>query len=155
MTVLLFLIFLFFFSVFMLFYTSKRQKEQQNIINESSSKADTLTAYQVYLNWCKKNELMFVPEDEFNKLKNENGNVDISDMLALHPEFQAKLVLKRQENEAMEKLKEEERKKAGQQFGNSAIIGYLTNSTVAGTLFGGSLFSGMLGSHLSKKKKNK
>lgn len=155
MTVLLFLIFLFFFSVIMFFYTSKRQKEQQNIINESSSKADTLTAYQVYLNWCKKNELMFVPEDEFNKLKNENGNVDISDMLALHPEFQAKLVLKRQENEAMEKLKEEERKKAGQQFGNSAIIGYLTNSTVAGTLFGGSLFGGMLGSHLSKKKKNK
>lgn len=149
----LFFFFLFIsFCIFMIVRTTKRQNKLRKGINSNARKT---TAYQVYSNWCEKHELISVPEDEFNRLKNENGNVDISDMLALHPEFRAKLVLNRQENETIEKLKEKERKKAGQQFGNSAIIGYLTNSTVAGTLFGGSLFGGMLGSHLSKKKKKK
>lgn len=138
------------FCIYMIIYTTKKKNKLKK---EVDSDVHETTAYQLYSNWCKKYELTPVQEDEFNKLKNKNGSVNITDMIALHPEFQVKFSLRQKETDAKEKQKEEEQKKAGQQFGDSAVIGYLTDSTVAGTLLGGSLLGGTLGSHLSKKEK--
>lgn len=125
---------------------------KQNIQGSSLNKNQTLNAYRLYFNWCENNNLIPVPEVKFNSLANEKGSINITDMIALHPEYH--ITNKTNDNYETEKLKENEKQKKGNQdFVNSAVIGYMTDSTTAGTLLGGSLLGGMLGSHLSKKKR--
>ena len=154
MEILLIFLLVFLFSIFMFNYTSKKQKridKEQGKQSPLSTKTKNIGAFQLYLNWCHKHKLTPVSEDDFNSLAIEGGNIDISDMLALHPEFDIKTRSEDYENVI---IKEEvKREKRDREFVNSTIIGYMTKSTTKGTLFGGNLFGGMLGSHLSKKKR--
>ncbi|HRP88578.1 MAG TPA: hypothetical protein PKX92_00930 [Edaphocola sp.] len=151
MKALLILLAIFIFIIVMIVFTTKKKNKNMELKNRYNTISNKLSAYQLYLNWCKNKNLIPVSEVKFNSLANEKGSVNIAAMIALHPEYQ--IANKTSDNYETKKLKEnKEQKKENQDFVNSAVIGYMTDSTTTGTLLGRSLLGGMLGSHLSKKK---
>lgn len=115
-------------------------------------------AYELYSNWCEKHNEIPINENEFNKLANDKGKINLSDVMDNHRTVKFKQETNhyiKNEPTYEEKLKEEKakQKEKNQQFVNSAIIGYMTNSTTKGALFGGSVLGGMFGNHLKNKKK--
>lgn len=117
------------------------------------------TAYELYSNWCEQHNETPITESEFTKLANEKGKINLSDVMDNHRTVKFKQETNhyvKNEPTYAEKLEKEKtkQKEKNQQFVNSAIIGYMTNSTTKGALFGGNVLGGMFGNHLKNKKKN-
>ncbi len=146
----------------------KRNSIKHNEVKDSikdviSNKKKNIDAYKRYWDWCKKNNEKPVTIEEFEQLTNIQVGINMTDLMHMHNKNinppKSKIVdnsinddsLSKYENEQQEEI--EERKKRDKKFIDSAIIGYATNSTTKGALFGGSLLGGMFGDYLNKKKK--
>ncbi len=132
---------------------SPQLEKQQNIINK-----EPIDVYQIYLNECKKEKISPISRLEFNKLKNKQINIRISDILS--GKTNPKLVKTNKNIDIDENFfliedseEGEEENEIDNGFINSAIFGYMTNSTTKGTLLGGNFLGGLLGDYLNKKPK--
>ncbi len=132
-----------------------RNKEQQS----SNRENDLKDAYQIYSNWCKNNGETPIAKDEFGNLTNAEGKIDLFDLMSFHENVKIEEEIAQKskadfENYKIKKEKEaKEQQKESNSFAISAVLGYLTDSTLKGTLLGGNLLGAMTGSFLKKKKK--
>lgn len=117
-------------------------------------------AYQLYSNWCRKKNEMPIPRNEFEKLTNAKGSINLADVLDKHryinPSQNGVAVdegidKSPNEYEAGLQKEKEEQKNRDEKIVSSAIAGFVTNSTIQGTILGGSLLGGLLGDCLNKK----
>jgi hypothetical protein len=136
--------------------------EKKEVTEDTADKEQNTDSYQLYTNWCKRQQESPITKDAFENLGNEGGGINLSDVMNLHrtinPEQKKEPTeIKREPviNDYEERLQKEaeERKKRDEAFVKSAIAGYVTNSTAKGTLLGGSLLGGMFGDYLNKKPK--
>ncbi|MBX2931078.1 MAG: hypothetical protein KF781_03900 [Chitinophagaceae bacterium] len=124
-----------------------------------SNKKKNIDAYKLYWDWCKKKNEKPITIEEFEQLANMQGGISMTDLMHKHNKNinppKSKIVDNSTNDDSLNKYEEEieERKKRDKKFIESAIIGYATNSTTKGALFGGSLLGGMFGDYLNKKKK--
>lgn len=110
--------------------------------------------YDAYWAWCDDRGEVPMSVIQFQALANQDGKVNVHDMFKKHqqvnPESEYEYI------DVDESVYETvQQKKANNQFINSAIIGYFTNSTATGAILGGNILGGMLGKHLKKKKNKK
>ena len=127
--------------------------------NHKENEKQNIDAYEIYANWCKMKNEIPITREKFDQLANEQGSINISDLMSKHKSNLQndleKTNINASANDYYEKLKKEaeERKKRDEKFLTSTIAGYVTNSTTKGTLIGGNLSGGALGNYLNKKKK--
>jgi len=141
---------------------SKTTIELKNTQQDINNEKDDIEAYKLYSDWCKRKNEMPITKEEFEKLANLQGSIDLADLMERHyninpdrKEEKIDKTINNAVNEYDERLQKEkgEQKKLDEKFVKSAIAGYVTNSTTKGTLIGGSLLGGLLGDYLNKKPK--
>lgn len=136
--------------------------EAKNYIQVIGSENENINAYQLYSDWCQKQNEMPITRNEFEKLANSQGSINLADVMDKHRNINTSQkeedIAETKNNstsdyeERLQKEKDEQ-KKRDEKFVGSAIIGYVTNSTTKGTLLGGSLLGGLFGDYLNKKPK--
>jgi hypothetical protein len=135
---------------------SWKNTEQKSIsnLNEKSE----IDGYSLYIGMCESDNEESIDKDLFHSLANEDGKINLSDLMEVHSKINAKLNRKFIEDEIT--LKEEltlatnQEKIKNENFVNSAIAGYATNSAALGTIIGGSLFGAVVGDKLRNEGKS-
>lgn len=151
------------FSVFCFAVSSYLRARSRMITENTSDVQSEGDAFVLYRNWCKQRSEAPMPIESFRSLADENGQVSLARLMNLHREFNP-MALEDKEADDRETMsgppddrlkKREAQIKRDKEFLTSATAGYLTDSTIAGTLIGGSFLGGLVGSWLKKKKKKK
>lgn len=159
-------VFIIIVSILVFFYFvgkhSKKPIEIENTNQIEDVEEKKNNAYKLYTNWCKNKNETPMTKEEFEKLTNERGTITLTDLLKKHDQINLNQnttsnneTIAVPVNEYDDQLNEEsdKQKEVNEKFVNSTIVGYVTNSTTKGALFGGSLLGGMFGDYLNKKKK--
>lgn len=141
---------------------SKKPIEVKNAKQDINNEKNDIEAYKLYSDWCKRKNEMPITKEEFERLANAQGSINLADVMDRHCNINPY----RQEedldetknnvvNEYEERLQKEkdEQKKRDEKFVTSAIAGYIANSTTKGILIGGSSLGGLFGDYLNKKLK--
>lgn len=137
-----------------------KMNEEKNYRQDISN--NNIEAYKLYSNWCKGKNETPITREEFEKLANAHGHINLADVMDKHrninPYRKEEDIDQTKNNSANvfeERLHKEkdEQKRRDEKFVTSTIAGYVTNSTTKGTLLGGSLLGGLFGDYLNKKTK--
>ncbi len=123
-------------------------------------KQKQVDAYELYTAWCEKQNELPIDRVKFDGLANHQGKINLADVMKMHrelnPNSKKRIAVNTKNAFAVKKNQKKEKQlviDTNDKFLTSAVGGYLTNSTIIGTLLGGSLLGGMFGNHLKNKKK--
>lgn len=113
-------------------------------------------AYEQYAQWAQRKNEQPITLQEYNQLKDESGNVNLSPLLRMHEKLninsynnlQPEPTVIAAEPDTATTDEAEKRKQRDNQFLVSAVVGYVTDSALTGKIVGGSWLGGIIGSRL-------
>jgi hypothetical protein len=158
-----FIIFLFFILVLVVISkkTAKRDKYQIVEINNTNSQ-NRKDSYQLYCEWCVSEKHIPIAKVDFDKLADKNESINLADLMLKHNELNNMV----EKSSGIDTVKEKDsnintnvdlnnkiQKERDNDFALSLLSGYSTDSTLKGTVIGGSLLGASIGDYLNNKTK--